>query len=69
MSRMRSQLAPRLTGAGGIADNYPRWRHRADNPHQKSGLRPFRYIAPLYTVAGTNFRIEQRVWLNIRLEG
>src|SRR5271154_3718794 len=60
--RMRSQL-------GGTADNHPRWRHRADNPHPKAGLRPFRYIAPLYAVFVAKFRIEQRVWLNIRLEG
>jgi hypothetical protein len=59
MRRMRSRLA----------DNCPRWRHLAENLDLKAGLRLFRYAAPLYAIFVAKFRIEQRVWLNIRLEG
>jgi hypothetical protein len=45
---MRSQLA----------DNCPRWRHVAENPDLKAGLRRFRYVAPLYAVVLADFRIE-----------
>ena len=41
-----------------VADNCPRWRHVAENPVTVPGLRRFRYIAPLYALAGANFRIE-----------
>jgi len=45
------------------AHNCPCWRHVAENPDPGTSLRPFRYVAPLYAVAGAKFRIEQRVWL------
>ena len=35
----------------------------AKNPAQATDLGLFRYIAPLYAVAGAKFRIEQSVWL------
>jgi hypothetical protein len=35
----------------------------AQIPAQEVDLLLFRYVAPLYAVAGAKFRIEQRVWL------
>jgi hypothetical protein len=35
----------------------------AENPAPVTGLRRFRYAAPLYAVVEAKFRIEQRVWL------
>ena len=62
--RMRLRL-PRLPrqAVGWTAHNSPRCRHTSQDPAQEVDLRLFRYIAPLYAVAGAKFRIEQTVWL------